>query len=268
MPDLTPEAVREIRRLLEEARREIAATVASSDWAVRRQSMLLAEIDHQLAQFDEQARRALKRPLDAQFGEGQAVVDGALAGRGVSVALFPQIAASNLAAAAQSDLAGKITHLTRDAKAEIARALNVGLLGGKTPFETMTEIGKSLDGGRFKLVAARAELIVKEEFGRVYRKGAQLRQEQAAARVAGLKKRWLHAGHPRVPRPTHLALHGVVIGVTERFDLVNMKTGEVEHPLHPKDRVLSAENSIACGCVAQPWKESWNLTLPELPAVA
>ncbi len=265
MPDHTPQALAEMRRLLEQARREIAATVASTEWSIRQQSRLLAEIDHQLAQFDEQARRALKAPIEAQFGEGQAAVDGQLAGQGLQVALFPQIAVGTLLAAAQSDLAGRITNLTADAKAEIARALNVGLLGGKTPFETMADIGRSLDGGRFKLVAARAELIVKEEFGRVYRKGAQLRLEQAAQRVAGLKKQWIHAGHPRVPRPTHLALHGVILNATERFDLVNMKTGEIEHPLHPKDPILSPENSIGCGCVARPYKESWHLTLPALP---
>lgn len=268
MPDLTPDAVREIRRLLEEARRQIAAAVASTEWAAARQSRLLAEIDYRLAQFDEQARRALARPLAAQFGEGQAAIDAALAGQGISVAAFPAISVANLSAATQSALAEKITNLTRDAQAEIKRALNLGLLGGKTPFETMAEVGRNLDGGRFKLVATRAELIVKEEFGRVYRKGAHLRQEEAARRGAGISKQWIHAGHPRIPRPTHLALHGTILPVGEAFELLNMKTGEIERPQHPKDPILSAENSIGCGCVTRPWKASWNLSLPEAPVAA
>ncbi len=263
MADLTPEGKEKIRKLLEQARREIAAEVASTDWERYRQPKLIAEIDYYLRQFGEAAVRELKADLNKQFAEGQAAMDQQIAGQGIQVANFPAISESALVAM-QQDLATRISGLTADAVADVQKSLSLGLLGGKTPFETMEAIGRSLDSpGIFATITRRAETIVREEFGRTFRKGAQLRMEQAAKHVSGLKKQWVHAGHPARPRPTHVALHGKILNIDERFELLNEKTFQVERPLHPKDPVLSAENSIGCGCQARPYKESWGLELPK-----
>jgi uncharacterized protein with gpF-like domain len=263
MADLTPQARAKIIRLLEQARREIAADVASTDWQAYHQPKLLAEIERHLDHFKSEAQKELKSDIDLQFAAGQKSVDQQVA-KFMNVAQFPAISESALVAM-QSDLATRLSGLTADAVKKIQSDLSMGLLGGKTPFETMELIGKTLSSGDFAEVAARAELIVKEEFGRVFRKAAQLRQEVAARHVSGLRKQWLHVGHPRVPRVTHEALHGKVVDIDQPFDLVNLKTGAIEHPMHPKDPILSAENSIGCGCEARPWKESWGLEVPDLP---
>jgi hypothetical protein len=267
MADLTPQALAKIRSLLEEARRQIAAEVASTDWDRYHQPKLLARIDELMIQFGEGAAVGLKKDLDGQFVEGQKAVDASLA-RFINVAQFPDISVHALAAM-HTDLGTRIKNLTRYAPQEIQRTLSLGLLGGKTPFETMQMIGKSLDDpGRFKTIAQRAEMIVREEFGRVFRKAGQLRLEAAGLHVSGLKKQWLHAGHPAVPRLGHLALHGTVIGINERFEIIDPVTGEIEAALHPKDTALSAKNTINCGCVARPWKEGWELAGKAQPLAA
>jgi hypothetical protein len=263
MADVTPEVRAKILRMLEEARREIAAEVASTDWQRHHQPKLLAAIEDHIRRFGEGAARELKADLNTQFAEGQRAVDAELAGKGISVGLMPDISTSALGAM-QQDLGTRITNLTADAARQIQKELSLGLLGGKTPFETMEAIGRNLsDAGRFSSIARRAEVIVKEEFGRVFRAGEQQRRSIAAKHVSGLKKRWVHAGHPAKPRPTHVALHGKVVNVDEPFELLNPKTGAIERPMHPKDPILSAENTIGCGCQAQTYKESWNLDLPK-----
>lgn len=263
MADLTPEVRRKILAMLENARREIAAEVASSDWQRHHQPRLLAAIDDHLRRFGEEAARELKADLDKQFAAGQRAIDAKLTDQAIYIGLMPDISESALAAM-QTDLGTRITNLTADAASAIQKDLSLGLLGGKTPFETMEAIGRSLDdAGRFSSIARRAETIVREEFGRVFRAGRQIRLETAARHVSGLKKQWIHAGHPKVPRPTHVALHGVIKNIDEPFEVLNEKTGVIERPMHPKDPVLSAENTIGCRCEARPYKESWQLELPE-----
>ena len=266
MADLTPQARARIIRLLEKARREIAADVASTDWQAYHQPKLLTEIERHLENFKTEAQRELSDDLDQQFAEGQRAMDEQIK-KFVNIGQFPAISESALVVM-QDALSKRLAGLTADAVKQIRADLSLGLLGGKTPFETMELIGKTLSSGDFAEVAQRAELIVREEFGRVFRAGAQLRQEIAARRVSGLKKQWLHAGHPVKPRASHLGLHGKVVGVDEPFYVFNEKSGELEEAMHPKDPNLSAENSIGCGCEARPYKEDWGLSLPELPAAA
>jgi len=262
--DLTPEARAKILELLEEARREIAADVASTPWQGYQQPKLIAAIDAHMERFGAEVKKELKDDLDRQFAAGESWVDAQLQDAGISVAQFPDISTQALVAM-QSDLATRITNLTADATAEIQKSLSLGLLGGKTPFETMELMGRSLtDGGTFSTIARRAEMIVREEFGRTFRKASWLRTQTAAQRVSGLKKQWVHAGHPRVPRPSHVELHGTVLDPATPFQVWNDTDAVMEEAQFPKDPVLSAANSINCECIARPWKESWNLALPEL----
>lgn len=263
MADVTPEVRVKILRMLEDARRQIAAEVASSDWQRHHQPRIIAAIEDHIRRFGEGAARELKADLNKQFAEGQRAVDAQLTGKGISVGLMPDISESALVAM-QADLGTRITNLTADSTAAIQKDLSLGLLGGKTPFETMEAIGRSLnEAGHFASIARRAEMIVREEFGRVFRAGQQLRLATAARHISGIKKQWIHAGHPKVPRPTHVALHGKILNVDEPFDILNEKTGVIERAMHPKDPVLSAENSIGCRCQARPYKESWQLDLPK-----
>lgn len=263
MPDTTPQARAKIRELLETARRDVAATVASEEWTPQQMSRLQNEIAFHLSTFREGARVELKKVMNTQFAEGQRAADELISAK-MDIGSFPAISEQALVAMT-NDLATKITDLTTDATKSIQREIALGLVGGRTPFETMEAVGRSLDSSSiFGTIDKRANAIIKEEFGRSLRKGAQLRMEQAERLVIGLQKQWLHAGHPRVPRPTHLALHGKIINVNEKFDVLNQRTGQVEQALHPKDPALSAENSIGCECQSVPWKAKWNLTTPEL----
>jgi len=266
MPDITPQAQSTIRGLLETARREIAATIASTEWEASRQGKLVSEIDFFLKKFGEDAKVEIKKTLDLQFAEGQRAADASIAAQ-IDVGLFPAISESALVSM-QRDLGTKITGLVGDATKAVQKELSLGLFGNKTPFETMGKIGRSLDSPSiFGTIEKRSETIVREEFGRTFRKAAQLRMEQVERLVMNLMKQWLHSGHPAVPRQSHLALHGTVINVNEKYQVLNEKTGVIEEAMHPKDPVLSAENSIGCECQSVPWKANWNLKTPDLGAL-
>ncbi|WP_153732540.1 phage minor head protein [Sporosarcina obsidiansis] len=60
-------------------------------------------------------------------------------------------------------------------------------------------------------------------------------------------KKWKHSGSKKsVPRPTHVAMDGEVVGVDELF-LVDGEFG-----MYPRDTTFSAKNRVNCGCVIGP----------------
>ncbi|PID03609.1 hypothetical protein CSV67_02920 [Sporosarcina sp. P2] len=60
-------------------------------------------------------------------------------------------------------------------------------------------------------------------------------------------KKWKHSGSKKsVPRPSHVAMDGEVVGVDELF-LVDGEFG-----MYPRDTTFSAKNRVNCGCVIGP----------------
>ncbi|PIC72523.1 phage minor head protein [Sporosarcina sp. P17b] len=60
-------------------------------------------------------------------------------------------------------------------------------------------------------------------------------------------KKWKHSGSKKsVPRPTHVAMDGEVVGVDELF-LVDGEFG-----MYPRDTSFSPRNRVNCGCVIGP----------------
>jgi hypothetical protein len=130
--------------------------------------------------------------------------------------------------------------------------LSLGVLGQKTPFEVAKAIAGTLkDPGIFRNVLTRAATITEVEMGRVFSTATVESLKKAATIVPGMQKEWLHAGHPRMPRLSHLRLHGQHKNMDEPFI-----TGSLVID-YPRDTKAPLEEVMHCGCEVVPWMEKW-----------
>ena len=183
------EAVKNSIRILEAARKEIAATVASTEWEMYRLPQLKSAVERAMQSYAQLYNMDLNdRQLDF-WDQGILLVDepvSAAVSANIAVAM-PQIDTTMLGIL-QGYGTDLVTGLAADANKKITAELTRGLLGRKSPFEVMQAVGKNLkDKSIFKSIAARAETITRNECGRVLEAANQARREQAAKAVPGLK---------------------------------------------------------------------------------
>jgi len=237
-------------KILEAARRDVAAAVASTEWQLYYLPQLKAAIERALTDFGLkygiELREAQKRFWDA----GIDMVDLPIRAVGLVQALPAiDITALSVLQGFSTDL---VTGLSKAAIDRISRQVTLGLMGQKTPYAVMGEIGRNLKSKSiFKSIAERAEVITRTEAGRALEAAGQARKEQWAKEIPGLKKRW-HYGHsPRMPRTGHVAIAGQTRAVDKFFDVAGEKL------MYPKDPRGSAKNTIRCGCKSIVWHDDW-----------
>lgn len=226
--------------LLADARKEVAAAVASSDWQLHRLAELKAAIERALADFGNQYGIQLREAQREFWETGIDLVDLPLRAVGIVQAL-PEVdtTALSILQGYGTDL---VDGLTKDATKKVTTEITLGIMGRKAPTEVMGAIGRNLRSKSiFKSIAARAETITMTEAGRVLEAAGQARKTAAAQVVPGLQKQW-HYGHsPKQPRPAHLVAHGQVRDVDKPFDVGGEKL------MYPKDPAGSAKNTVRCG---------------------
>lgn len=214
-------------------------TAAIGSWDAHYLKSLLSTLEWQISNYTLKLKAEAAGQLDAAWGKGQFLVDDPLALDGFTMGGF------NLSTSMLDTLKDftfhRMENLTDSAWARIRAELTMGILGGKTPAEVATAIGKNLSSGHFKNIAYRAEMITKTEMGRVFSTAAQLRMDQAAEHVEGLEKQWLHAGHPKIPRTAHVAAHGQHVPVKAKFNIGGVMM------LHPRDPGAPLEEVMNCG---------------------
>lgn len=245
------DAVARTIQLLSDARKEVAATVASTDWQAYRLPQMKAAIDRALTQFGDQYGVQMRDTQRSFWEAGVDMVDVPLRTVGV-YASMPQIdtAMLSILQGYSSDL---VTGLTRDAIKKINTELTLGLMGQKSPYEVMQAVGRNLtDKSIFKSIAHRAETIVRTEAGRVLEAAGQARKEAAVRIVPGMQKQWFYGHSPKMPRLDHMAAAGQIRNVDEPFDVGGEKL------MYPRDPAGSARNTINCGCTSIPYHPSWD----------
>lgn len=242
--------VKKVIALLADARRDVAATVASTDWQMHRLSEIKASIERTLQSFGDRYGVELRDAQRSFWEDGINIVEEPLRTVGVHAA-FPAIDTTVLGIL-QGYGADLVKGLSRDAALRINNEISMGLMGQKSPYEVMSAVGKNLkDKSIFTSIAARAETITRTEAGRVLEAASQARMTDAAAMVPGLKKQWVHGQHVRMPRPSHLAADGQIRDVSEPFDVGG------EQLMYPRDPAGSARNTINCSCYTVPYHPDW-----------
>lgn len=248
--------VMRVIRLLADARKEIAATVASTEWEIYRIPEFKAAIDRAMQQFGDKYGVDLRDAQRDFWETGIEMVNVPLRTVGIYTAL-PAIDTMALIES-QKYSTFLVDNLGRDAAAKIYNEITMGLMGQKTPFEVMRAVGRNLkDKSIFTSIAARAETITRTECGRVLETASQLSLEAAAKVVPGMQKQWVHGTGSRIPRPSHDAAHGQVRDVDKPFDVGGTKL------MYPHDPAGGAKETINCSCYSIPYHPDWGSA--ELP---
>jgi hypothetical protein len=257
---LEDDAVKRAMKILNDARKEVAATVASTEWQAYMLPQMKASIERAMNEYGHRYGVELRDTQRTLWEQGIDMVDIPLREVGILAAL-PEIDTTMLAVL-QDFSADLIDGLSKDAMKKINSELTLGLLGQKTPYEVMETIGRNLkDKGIFKSLRHRAETITRTEAGRVLEAAGQARKEKAAQVVPGLKKQWWYGHSPKMPRIDHMMAHGQIRDVDKPFDVGG------EQLMYPRDPHGSAKNTINCGCTSIPYHEDWERTVNQ-PAAA
>ncbi|MDD5348448.1 MAG: hypothetical protein PHT59_07535 [Candidatus Omnitrophica bacterium] len=238
-------------RILEDLHGQVQAALgkaALGTWDAYHLRQYLDQIEYQIANYAAESKTRFSGLLDTAWAAGKTVVDAPLAVNGIYTGF-------HLSATVLDTLKeysnGYLENLYQDAWYKIKGELTLGIVGNKTPQEVARAIGETIDKGRFANIAARAETIAQTEMGRVFSEATQLRMEQVAENVPGIEKQWIHAGHPKQARPTHVAANGQHVPVNEPFMIGGIPM------MFPRDPAAPIAETINCGCDHIPYHESW-----------
>jgi len=244
-----------LRGLLVEVKGQILGELRAVDDGSYTALMLrqnLASVERYLAGFETAGSAEMNRLLDAAWESGAGLTPAALRAGGMSVA-YGHIPGTVLQTLKEYSY-HKISGLTSDAFTKIRGELSLGILGQKTPHEVVSAIAGGLENpGVFASLEARAEVIAGTEMGRAYSTATQSGMRQAVTSVPGLRKQWWHAGHPKRPRQSHLALHGQIRPVDQPFVIGSLAM------MYPRDPNAPASEVIRCGCDHVPYHEAWGI---------
>lgn len=226
---------------------------ALGSWDAYQLRRMLDAIERQFGDYSSITKKEMSKNLDTAWELGEAMVEAPLKTAG-EIWMGFNVSKSSIEVLALKNFGENITQkMFGDAYLKIRGEITLGVLGGKTPAEVATAIGKDLKGKSiFSSIAARAEAITKTEMGRVFSAATQARLEEAAQYIPDLKKKWIHAGHPKVARISHkLVAAQDPIPWDEKF-LVGSTLMK-----HPRDSSAPISEVINCGCDCVPWHESW-----------
>lgn len=246
-----------VQSLLEEVRKQIVGELATSPsgYSALHMRQLLSGIEKYLGDFESAADRELATRISSSFDTGAELLPAALKTADQSGVYFGMgHLSSHLVTSLQDFTFGRISAVTNDAYAKIKGEVILGILGQKSPQEVAAVIAGNLEGPSiFKSIAERAEVITQTEMGRAFSMATQSSIETASNSVEGLKKMWLHAGHPRAPRQLHLALHGSTREINNPF----YQSDDGTPVMYPRDPGAPIKEVIRCGCTHIPYMENW-----------
>lgn len=246
--------------MLRQAAADIRTTLAAqpSDYQRWYLPQLLHEVNARLAELADGAGATVSRAAGEAWSAGERIVDAPLRAVGIDPGPIAPAVNTRQLLAMREFMVERIRDVSEEAKRRIGAELGQVVIGTQTPSDAIGKVTAILGEGS----RVRATTIVRTEIGRVHAVAAQARLGQVAERVPGLKKRWMKSGKLH-PRPHHDAAHGQVRAVDEPFHLLGPKG--IVKLMFPHDPAAPAAETINCGCVSVPHKESWG-DLPTLPA--
>lgn len=250
--------VARILKLLNQARREILADVASTNWDRYALPQRLAAIDRQLEHFRVLALADLTAEMAHLWELAAEQTAEVAAAAGVEVA-FQELPTS-LLQTLQEKAGQRVSGLFNFAKDQLDRKISLALLTGQSREDTIAAIGKVLEFGStgkpeglFGSISARARFIYRHEVSTLYAQAAEARRQQVGNYVPELKKVWAHDGNPKEPRPGHKLMHGQIREQDEDFE--DPLTGdELSYPRDPDADISATAN---CTCSVFLWREEY-----------
>lgn len=265
----------EMKRILKEKNRSIASareTIAAvmtelhgqvvnalgraalGSWDSYYLTELVRALEEQMTAYGSKATTVLSGLLDDMWAAGTVMVDSALTLGGMYTGF--RISTSSLEALKDYSN-GYLQKLFGDTWYSMKSEINLGILGAQTPQQVAQAIGVAMDEGIFKHALLRAETITQTEMGRIFSTATQTRMREAAEYVPDLEKQWIHAGHPKEPRLTHVIADGQHVPVKDPFLIGGVQM------MYPRDPRAPIAEVIHCGCDHIPYHPRWEQTTKE-----
>ena len=249
-----------ISKLLYALQRQVTdelAHAAIGSWNAYSLTQLLDSIERKIADYDSAASSEIKKRVADMWDLGQASVYKPLEIGGIFTGF--NLSTSTLQVL-QKFAIKKISGVSSSLLSNIEAELHLGILG-KSPQEVSKAIGVMLPEGPlvvkgrtiFTNAAQRSEFVTKTELGRVYSEAANVRAKAAARYVPDLEKVWQH-GHPRTPRPTHLAADGISRPMDKPFPVRDKNGYQL---MYPHDPNADFSEVAGCQCSQSVWIARW-----------
>lgn len=236
---LNDREVEKVLTLLENARKEIAAAVTSTEWKTYFIPQLKEAIGRAIDGFKQQYQVGQADALSNTWNAGIDMIDSPMQYAGIALSA-PEISRTALEIM-QGYSADLIDGLSADALKKINSEITLGIMGEKSLFDVMKAIGANMkDKSVITGIAHRAEVIARTEMGRVNSFSRQARMEVLKGHTdppLNLWKKWISSGKAH-PREDHSALNGVTVPVDADFP------GGIPYPHAPG---LSAAQVVNCG---------------------
>lgn len=240
----------EIVRLLEEAQRQIAITIAGqpSDYQLWSLSNLQFEITRMMKDFSEASGAIIGTGAGVSWQAGQELTDKALmaAGEASIVSIFPRLDTAQLTAM-RTFMTDRIKDIGVQGANKINSELGLVVIGAQSPGDAITRVRDILGDPSRK----RAHTIVRTELGRVFSVASNQRMKQAKEAGVPLNKKWIKSGKQH-PRLGHNLAHGQTVPVDQPFLIPSSTGGSATRMMHPHDPAAPAKETINCGCTAIP----------------
>ena len=242
---------------LKAARDQVVQILAGqpADWQRWQLGQLLDQLDAVIQGATGRASSAVDGGLRAAWQQGEDFIDKPLAAGGFNVELQLPVLDARVLQSLRTFVGLRLKDVGVQAAANIGRQLSLVTLGTSTPFQAIQAIQAQLGNE----TAQRATTIVRTEVGRAFAVSSFERLKQAAALVPGLQKQWRRSGKIH-SRWNHDAIDGQVQDVDQPFVLPSHE-GPVKM-MHPHDPTAPIEEVINCGCLAIPYRSSWQVMTP------
>ena len=244
-----------VTRLLAELRKQVAAELVSipaESYAALNMRMTLRSIEGHLSTWQSAAGREVTASLRTMWDSGTAFVPTVASQAGVYSGIGH--ISSNLLDTLTEFTTSKLGNVATDLQSRINAEIHLGILGQKTPGQIADAIlGAGLEAhpDSFMTAQQRATTIVQTEMGRAFSMASELGITKAQEVLPEMEKMWVHAGHPKQARLSHVAAHGQHVKADEKFLIGGLAMK------YPRDPAGGAANSVHCGCELVPYMADW-----------
>jgi len=240
--NLNDKQIRKTRKILERLRKDIAAQIASTEWELFRQDEILEAIDEAFMKFSDDLIKHMDTVALTGAKSGDRLIGDLLKMQDIKSVTA---VSDTLLGVLQGYSADLITGLTDDLIRTVSDTIIMSLVEGLSVFDTMQEIGGSIDAGIFASIDARAETITRTEFARANAMARDARIQKVVTMHPDKKfyKRWIHSGRSLNARKRHAQLNGKTISYNSLFQL---DTANASYPHEPG---LPPSEICNCRCV-------------------
>lgn len=242
---------------LKTAREQILQTIAAqpADWERWQLTQLLQQIEATLEGATGHAAASIDAGIRQAWQQGEDFIDKPLAAAGTTVELQLPLLDTGMLSHLRRFAVLRLHDVGREAARKVGNQLSLVTLGATTPFKAIQQVQQILGNES----AQRATTIVRTEVGRAFAMASFQRLEQAAQLVPGLQKQWRRSGKIH-SRWNHDAADGQVQDVSKPFVLPG-NDGPVTM-MYPHDPKAPASEVINCGCLALPYRATWEVSTP------